>query len=146
MYLSQVGIRERTGSNDGKEVESYLKSVGLSKGNPWCAAFLHWTFEQSGIKGTPRSGYSPSWFPTSKTIFQRGKIDKLVPGPADVFGIWFESKKRIAHVGFIDQWDDGAYCMTVEGNTNGVGSREGDGVYRKRRLKSQIYKVSRWVK
>lgn len=146
VYMSQVGIRERTGANDGKEVETYLASVGLSRGNPWCAAFLHWSFVKAGVKGTPRSGYSPSWFPVSNTIYQRGKMERYTPGPTDVFGIWFENKGRISHVGFIDEWGKGSYAITVEGNTNEAGSREGDGVYRKRRLKNQIYKVSRWIK
>lgn len=51
----------------------------------------------------------------------------------------------VAHVGFIDAWPDGDYVITVEGNTNMAGSREGDGVYRKRRPKQSIYQVSRWV-
>lgn len=42
-------------------------------------------------------------------------------------------------------WSEGNFTITVEGNTNEAGSREGDGVYRKRRLKNQIYKISRWI-
>lgn len=92
------------------------------------------------------SGYSPAWFPAYKTVYTRGSRGNATPGTADVFGIWFANKKRIAHVGFIDEWQPpNAYCITVEGNTNEAGSREGDGVYRKRRLKTQIYKVSRWL-
>ncbi len=66
-----------------------------------------------------------------------------VPLTGDVFGIYFQEKKRIAHVGFVDQWD-GTWVVTVEGNTNMSGSREGDGVYRKRRLVGSIYKVARY--
>lgn len=65
------------------------------------------------------------------------------PRKGDVFGIYFPDKKRIAHVGFVDSWDD-KYVITVEGNTNEAGSREGDGVYRKRRLVGSIYQVARW--
>jgi len=56
---------------------------------------------------------------------------------------YFPDKKRIAHVGFVDSWDD-KYVITVEGNANEAGSREGDGVYRKRRLIGSIYQVARW--
>ncbi|MEJ7694696.1 hypothetical protein [Daejeonella sp.] len=66
------------------------------------------------------------------------------PGTGDVFGLFFPEKARIAHVGFIDQWD-GTWMISVEGNTNNFGSREGDGVYRKRRLVKSIYKVARYV-
>lgn len=142
VYSSQVGIRERTNQNDGKEVEMYLASAALKKGNPWCAAFVTWTYKQSGVKAI-RSGYSPAWFPKEKVIWQTGKGQS--PNRADVFGLWFANKGRVAHVGFIDAWDEGNYAITVEGNTNEGGSRDGDGVYRKRRLKKQIYKVSRWI-
>jgi len=125
-------------------VEQYLASVGLKKGNPWCAAFVHWSFLQSGITEVPRSGFCPNWFQTN-VIYWRGHYEKKLPQRTDVFGIWFQAKKRIAHVGFIDEWVNGSYAITVEGNTNEAGSREGDGVYRKRRLKKQIYKISRWL-
>lgn len=70
--------------------------------------------------------------------------EPATPQTGDVFGIYFPEKGRIAHVGFIDQWD-GTWLITVEGNTNYSGSSEGDGVYRKRRLLSSIYKVARYV-
>lgn len=63
----------------------------------------------------------------------------------DVFGLYFPEKARIAHVGFIDQWD-GTWLTTVEGNTNDSGSREGDGVYRKKRLVRTVYKVARYIR
>lgn len=144
IYRNEIGVREATGKNDGTRVEEYLASCKLAKGNPWCAAFLTWTFKKAGVK-TVISGYSPNWFPAGKTIFTRGSKSNSVPGTADAFGIWFQNKGRIAHVGFIDQWPAGSMVITVEGNTNEAGSREGDGVYRKRRLKTQIYKVSRWL-
>lgn len=42
--IAQVGVREKSGRNDGYMVEQYLKSVGLSKGNPYCAAGQYWRF------------------------------------------------------------------------------------------------------
>lgn len=36
--------------------------------------------------------------------------------PADVFGIYFPEKGRIAHVGFVEQWKE-HWLITVEGNT-----------------------------
>lgn len=144
IYSSQIGVRELTGHNDGKQVEEFLHSCNLSKGNPWCAAFITWTFKKAEVKAVV-SGYAPNWFPRQSVIYTRGQMHNKIPNQADVFGIWFPSKKRIAHVGFIDEWLDGSFAITVEGNTNEAGSREGDGVYRKRRLKSQIYKVSRWL-
>lgn len=45
--LVQVGVKEITGRNDGFKVEQYLNSVGLSKGNPYCAAGQYWCFRSS---------------------------------------------------------------------------------------------------
>ena len=130
---SQIGVRELTGRNDGVAVKQYLNSVGLDEGFAWCAAFVSWVHDQAGVTGA-KSAWSPSWLPR----------DRLVKNakPGDVFGIYFSSKKRIAHVGIIEV--PGATTITIEGNTNEAGSREGDGVYRKRRLSKQIYQTSRW--
>ena len=71
------------------------------------------------------------------------KREELIPRSGDVFGLYFPDKKRIAHVGFVDQWL-GDWLITVEGNTNDPGSREGDGVYRKRRQVGSLDRVARY--
>jgi hypothetical protein len=104
-----------------------------------------WVFKQAGVDAVV-SGWSPDWFPAKNTIYTRGKAGNQTPQQGDVFGIFFLDKDRIAHVGFVHLKVDGSsYVITVEGNTNEAGSNEGDGVYRKRRLESQVYKVSRWI-
>ena len=144
VYESQIGVRELTGKNDGKSVESYLSYVKLGKGYAWCAAFVCWTYGQANI-ANPRSAWSPDIFPAKAVIYDRNKKENQIPEQGDAFGIYFPDKKRIAHVGFIDKWGT-TEVITVEGNTNKAGSREGDGVYRKRRLTGQIYKVARFIK
>jgi len=141
-YYSQVGIREKTGHNDGVEVERYLSYVWLKKGNPWCAAFVSWTFGQNGIKKA-RSGGCVQLMEQGRTIYKSGK-QTLEPQQADVFFIWFSNLKRVAHTGFVDKWSD-TWVTTVEGNTNEAGSREGDGVYKKKRLRRQIYAVCSYI-
>ncbi len=195
IYTSQIGIREKQ-INSGPQVEKYLRYVHLSKGNPWCAAFVCWVFGQVGVEN-PRTGWSPDLFRKSYVIWERGlsktvsesrtknqesrlppsapigfssntkqnkrtaircaypplagggggMIDNknMTPTTGDIFGLYFPEKQRIAHVGFVDQWD-GTWMVTVEGNTNDSGSREGDGVYRKRRLVRTVYKVARYVR
>lgn len=141
-YTAAIGVRERTGRNDGADVEKYLAYVWLKPGNPWCAAFVSWTLGQNGIKKA-RSGGCVQLMEQGTTIVKSHKITRT-PNPGDVFFIYYPAKKRVAHTGFIDQWKS-TYLITVEGNTNEVGSREGDGVYRKRRLKSQIYAVNTYI-
>ncbi|HCN84252.1 MAG TPA: hypothetical protein DIT07_11635 [Sphingobacteriaceae bacterium] len=145
VYDAEEGVRE-TGKNSGKRVEEYLHYVNLKKGEPWCAAFVCWVFGRAYI-ANPASGWSPDLFPKGKVIWQRSALAKYqsrFPKTGDVFGIWFPEKKRIAHVGFVDQWND-TWLITVEGNTNEAGSREGDGVYRKRRLVRSVYQVASYV-
>ena len=66
----------------------------------------------------------------------------------DVFSIYFANLKRPAHVGFIYE-DKGNTVITQEGNTSddnyGQATREGNKVARKRRLKSQLYTVARFM-
>ena len=141
IYDAEVGVREKTNHNDGIRVETYLKYCGLTKGNPWCASFVCWTYGQAKIKN-PKSGYCPDLFNPRYNIYYRGsKRLQKKPEKGDVWGIYFPEKKRVAHVGFVDDWQD-KYVITVEGNTNQAGSREGDGVYRKRRLISSIFIVA----
>ncbi|WP_254070950.1 peptidoglycan-binding protein [Pedobacter sp. L105] len=132
----ELGVREGSGHNDGERVESYLAYAGLKKGDPWCAAFISWIFAREGF-AKPRSGWSPDLFPSSRLA--RSAL------PADVIGIYFEDKKRIAHVGLIEKIK-GDWCFSIEGNTNISGSIEGDGVYRRRRILKTIHSISDWVK
>ena len=44
---------------------------------------------------------------------------------------------RVAHVGLVEK-SEGDWLVTIEGNTNGGGSRDGDGVYRRRRLAANV--------
>lgn len=135
IYTSQIGVKEATGRNDGPQVEAYLKVTGLGAGYPWCAAFVAWCFKNANISAI-NSAYSPAWFQKSKLV--------TVPKQGDLFGLYFKHLKRIAHVGFVDA-DAGAFIITVEGNTNGSGSREGNEVAKRRRLKKQIHKYANWI-
>lgn len=145
----ELGVRELTGNNDGWAVERYLATTGLKGGYAWCAAFINWTMVNCGVETPEAAAWSPSWF-TDHVIYHRGVLvsgDRGYhrPDRADVFGIYFTSKNRVAHVGMVWVWNAGNNFVTIEGNTNEAGSREGDGVYRKYRLKSQVYQVARWV-
>lgn len=142
-YLSQVGVREATGKNDGKQVELYLKSVGLSKGYAWCAAFVKWCFDQCGIK-TTINAMALSTHSKHRFVFFNGK--KLnEPRAGDVFTLYYPSLKRIGHTGFFHEQINPKVFKTIEGNTNSAGSREGDGVYIKYRSYNATYSINRWI-
>src|SRR3546814_750968 len=130
IYTQEIGVREKSNKNDGERVGEYLKYTGLNEGYAWCAAFVSWSFGQAGLK-EPKTAWSPSLFPNKRIIWRKNQ-NKPIPQAGDVFGIYYSNLKRIAHAGFIDQWGD-KYVITVEGNTKDANSREGEGVYRKRR-------------
>ncbi len=133
---AEIGVREKNGQNDGEQVERYLAAVGLKRGEPWCAAFISWIFKEGGY-ATPRTAWSPDLF--NKKV----NTNKLTLG--NVFGIWFPTMQRIAHVGLAEK-QEGDWLISIEGNTNVIGSREGDGVYRKRRPVKTIYAIADWLK
>ncbi len=140
-----IGVQEATGKNDGPVVERFLQSVKMPAGYAWCAAFVHYVLEKCGVK-TNISAWAPSAVTQSRRVWQKGQKVVRDPLPADVFGLYFPKMRRIGHVGFIKKWNTGtAYTITVEGNTDAVGSREGGGVWEKYRLKSQIHSVSDWI-
>jgi hypothetical protein len=143
-YTAEIGIRERTGKNDGKDVEKYLASVGLGKGNAWCAAFVHWVFEVCGIV-TPITAWSPTAENKKKIRYKNGKTFGPGPQKADVITLYYASKGRIGHTGFFDHMINSSMEASVEGNTNGEHSREGDGVYLVFRPLKTINSISSWI-
>lgn len=153
VYDSQLGVREATGRNDGPQVEAYLAYTGLGKGYAWCAAFVCWVLGQAEVEN-PKTAWAASLFPHDKLVWPRGRVPtrgsrttnngQPITKTACVFGLYFPSLKRIAHCGFIDEWGE-KEVITVEGNTNDTDSREGDGVYRKRRPIKSLYAVADWI-
>lgn len=143
VYTTQIGVREATGKNDGKEVEMYLRNAGLGKGYAWCAAFVKWCFNQCGIT-PPISAWSPSCHNRNNVVMMYGRYQKK-PIAGDVFTIWNIKLKRIAHTGFFHRQINSTIYETVEGNTNDGGSREGDGVYLRRRSINATYSITRWT-
>ena len=132
---TQIGVREKSGRNDGEQVERYLAITGSEKGAPWCAAFISWVFYKGGYEA-PKTAWSPDLF--------NARVNTKELKPCNVFGIWFPTLKRIAHVGLVEK-REGDWLISIEGNTNSAGSREGDGVYRKRRPIKNIYVIADWL-
>jgi hypothetical protein len=141
---SQVGVRELTGKNDGKEVEMYLRYVGRKKGDAYCAAGQSWSHGTLGIPN-PMSGWSPDWF-RANLVYKRSE-PRLLPflaRPGQVAGLYIQSKGRIGHVLMIKQVMKNSY-ITTEFNTNGMGSDEGQGVHNLIRAKSDISVIADYV-
>ena len=146
VYRSQIGVRELTGNNDGVEVEMYLASVGLKKGQPYCAAGVSWSFMRAGIKAV-KSGWSPAWFTQKYVIYKKGIASlQKEPQQGDVGGYYYANLGRYGHTFFIDYWSKhGSFCITVEFNGTDKQTREGNGVVRNIVPKSKISVVARYL-
>ncbi|MCX2477758.1 peptidoglycan-binding protein [Pedobacter sp. MC2016-15] len=132
---AEIGVREKTNANDGERVEAYLKTAGLKKGFPYCAAFVSFIYAKEGF-AKPRTAWCPDLFPKSRITGQ------YLAG--NVLGIYFPELKRIAHVGIIENLR-GDWCSSIEANTNPGGGRNGDGVYRRIRHRRTIHQVADWI-
>ena len=140
-YLSEVGVKEATGNNDGPRIEEYIATAGLDpKGHfQWCACFAYWCYFQHGII-LPVSGpaWTPSYFTEGSIIWDYRRRYNQKPKKADIIGMYIPSKGRIGHVGFFhEEWGD--FFITVEGNVNNQ-------VAIRKRRKIQIRYVARFVK
>lgn len=134
---AQIGTREE-GKNSGAKVNEYLASVGLTPGNPWCAAFVFWCIDRTLDKlnitnPVQRTGYCPYL----KAWAEMGRCYHDSPQVGDLFlliGKRVDGVRRAFHTGFVsDVSDDRKLIETIEGNTNIDGSAEGVGVFRRRR-------------
>jgi len=140
----EVGKKE-TRNNVGKDVRKYQAATNLAPGAwPWCAAFVCWVIEQwlddpANVKWLGLRLTTPArWRP--KTALAYGYIkwaqarpatcmvlpDTVEPQPGDLVCYDF------SHIGIVKE-SRGDKFVAIEGNTNGAGSRDGDGVYVKTR-------------
>ncbi|MBV8537208.1 MAG: peptidoglycan-binding protein [Alphaproteobacteria bacterium] len=144
----EVGVREvPLGSNRGPRVDQYLNAVGPGLlGQPWCMAFVYFCFGEAAAAAgeanpAPRTaGVLRSWHLAHS--LSGGKIvtarqaaeDPSLVRPGMIF--YISTGGGHGHAGFVADVVDGR-LMTIEGNTNDNGSREGIGVFRrnKRRIR-----------
>ena len=139
----QLGVRETT-PNRGVMVDMYLLSVKTKPPAPWCVAFVSWNLSMLCIDN-PKSAWSPD-YGREKDIIWTPKKGGQEPLAGDVVTFYYSTLGRIGHGGFFMKKDIDGYFVTIEGNTNGGGSRDGDGVYKKKRDKEKVYAVTRYIK
>lgn len=144
---TQIGVRE-TSRNSGPEVDAYLASVGCAPGLAWCAAFVHWCFEAGAASLTlPDPCPKTAGALRLHEMASSSQANVYQPEPGDVFVI--DHGHGLGHVGFVESVGPIELAapaarvgpielVTIEGNTNPGGSREGDGVYRRTRRRDEV--------
>ena len=141
----EIGVREEPlGSNRGKRICEYQKTVGIDAGEPWCVAFVFFCFaaaacalkiknplEQTNCKtGSVLDLWNRARRAKGLTLLLRDDAlndpSKVKPGMVFVIS----TGGGYGHVGFVANVV-GNRLETIEGNTNDGGSREGVGVFRR---------------
>lgn len=139
IVLGELGTQEVGPNNHGPRIREYLLSVGLTEGNPWCAALVVWAYglaaaQLGGLRLLPRTG-------KVVRLWQRCPTLWLARDP---------SKHAIAiHLNNPDDPNTSGHCgivygftphhvRTVEGNTSrdpkdDHDDQNGDGVYTRHR-------------
>jgi len=128
------------GSNEGPEVSKWLRTSGVTPGLPWCMAFIYGFFDElsSGIgvqNPLPRTaGVISHWDSTPIELKMnvddvRNKMDLIKPGCVFIMHRSKSAGKALGHAGIVISTDPVKKTFTaIEGNTNDMGSGEGDRV------------------
>lgn len=134
--ITQLGVEEAPGhKNTGKDVEKYLKSVGLGGGYSWCMAFVHWCFAEAADKMARKNPMFRTGGVLEQWRQRKADFRALTPQPGDVFIM--DYGKGQGHTGIVEKVELDI-IHTIEGNTNDEGSREGYEVCRRKRPRNKI--------
>jgi hypothetical protein len=131
---TQVGVKETKG-NRGPKIKEYLNIVGLGEGYAWCAGFVCWCVAKTSqaanvvVKLQFSAGVLAMWN-------KNKELRVADPLPGDIFIMKFSN--GLGHTGIVTGVT-ATEINTIEGNTNDGGSREGDGVYKRKRLRKTIH-------
>ncbi len=132
----EVGYHEGRSGGHWNNHQRYSPAVpGLewSQNQAWCATFVAWCAMKAGcaelFPKTASTDLGAAWFK------QRNRWSEYPAIGAQVF---YGHGNDMNHTGIVYDYD-GTWIYTIEGNTNTSGSREGDGVYRKKRARRDDY-------
>jgi peptidoglycan hydrolase-like protein with peptidoglycan-binding domain len=142
--LGEVGVTEEPpGSNRGKRVEEYMATVGVDPGDPWCAAFVFFCFATAAkaqevanpmvTKKCKTGSVLDLWNRAQDNDVAIVTHDAALDDPSKIKpGMIFiiSTGGGHGHTGLVANVV-GNRLVTIEGNTNDGGSREGVGVFRR---------------
>jgi hypothetical protein len=129
---AEAGYHEGYANGHWNNIEKYAPQVpGLewAQGQAWCATFVSWCAMKAG---------AADLFPRTASCDVAGAFyrnaGRWSDYPAIGAQVFYGSISDLNHTGIVYAYDD-TYVYTIEGNTNDNGSREGDGVYLKKRAR-----------
>ena len=130
-YLGQEEISGNKGFKN-KDFEKKMKEVGFSAGQAWCAYFSELVWKEAGEDVKP---FSASAFKTYQNYEKAGRkgVTKPEPGALVVWRSVVNGQLQwTGHIGIVIEAHDDHF-VTIEGNTNDKGGREGIKVALKKR-------------
>lgn len=143
----EIGVEEVDGTNCGPRVNEYKAATNLDPTESWpyCAAGVCWSVREAmknlGIKETAtfkRPTTAGAWDFERWSLAQDNSTHTKKPPQRDIKAgdiVVF----TFSHIGITTSGVDSAgYVNTVEFNTDSAGSREGGGVFAKKRHISKI--------
>lgn len=130
---SAVGIVEVGGNNSGPLVQLIQRTVGGASKEPWCMALVQSALAYAELLTQVKSPIAVSEH--CMTVWRETpEIQRVKASPLKyAIVIWRHGNTDSGHTGCAVESDHRQWFRTVEGNTNGDGSRDGDGVYYKKR-------------
>lgn len=143
---TQIGVRE-VRNNFAPAIEKYWRATsygdGMENREPWCSAFVSWCVmearkrdERLRVGKRPDFAAVNQWGPWARD--NGGYVLKPEMGKRGDIVVF-----KFSHIGVITLGLSGGCYLTCEGNTDVAGSREGGGVYEKRRSVGVIAAVIR---
>ena len=130
------------GSNNVKYNTAYYGREVSGNNFAWCAVFIWWLFEQTGIHGLYYGGKKTAYVPALLTWARQEGLLVDTPRPGDLVCFDFNHNATADHIGLCESWD-GTYITTIDGNTGSGNEANGGAVMRRRRHKQYIVAVIR---
>lgn len=134
--ISQIGIVEKTGRNDGEEIEKYLTLFSFPEGTPYCAAGVYWCYYEVFRKWNyleipvPKTAVASEMYyyakrKGTKTGYNAKRNDLIV---------WKMKNSYKGHIERIVEIQNAGWIKTIGFNTSKIieGKRK-EGVFIKRR-------------
>lgn len=121
----EVGVRESTGNNDGKQIEKYRYRNRSYNNLEWCASFVNWLYNPEHKSGQNLFGLSDRHVLGSQRIYHAAvKNNCFIPAKGgkpkagDII-IWkSKTDSGKGHVGIVTEVRPNGSFVTVQGNSH----------------------------
>lgn len=151
-HYADAKVAETPGMNNrGKEVDHFLRAVGVEPGEPWCAAFVSCCGMECHDPVLNKLAETRKWLNQNFFLCSAGVV--AIMNDAKHRGLWVPKKGTNVqalpgwlvvyhfetgwHIGIVKS-DEGVELEVIEGNTSDGNDRDGDGVALKQRSKKYV--------